>query len=254
MLIGSLHGNEPLAVTLIERLAEDARDHSDRWNGRTVLFVRTPNPDGMARGTRANSRGVDLNRNFPTRNFRANRQHRTGPRPGSEVETTAILRLLYAFRPARVVHVKSTTDETGWVLYSHSCGTVVRKFSGPAGLRLQQLPPGAIPGSLESYVTDVLATEQITIAVPAATDADAAWQEYGDVLLTAVGATGPSHRNEQAPAPPVAENQRSTARDLAANKNRETTGGEPETEDIPVPAKGYFELPPPPQDSWGDGT
>ncbi len=246
MLIGSLHGDEPIAVALIDRLAEHARDNSQRWSGRTVLFVRTPNPDGLAGGARTNSRGVDLNRNFPTWNFRPNRRRRTGPRPGSEVETRAILRLLYTFRPGRVVHLKSTTDETGWVLYSRSASAVVRKFSGLTPLRLGELPPGAIAGSLESYATDVLSVELITIAVPAGSDADAIWRRYGDVLLRAAGATIQNSASDH----PL-RNRQKHGPWVAAGDDRETSVFSESTTQG-VPQTGYFELPPPPGETLDD--
>ena len=37
--------------------------------GANILFIPCLNPDGMALGTRTNANGVDLNRNFPTKNW-----------------------------------------------------------------------------------------------------------------------------------------------------------------------------------------
>lgn len=255
LVLASLHGDEPLAVRLIERLVEEARGNSPAWNARAVLVVRSPNPDGLAAGTRQNSRGVDLNRNFPTRTFRPDPRQRTGAVAGSELETRFVLRLLYAFRPQRVVHVKSTTDAAGWVLHNRQLAGLGAQLRQAETFQVQELPPDAIPGSLESYVTDVLGFEQITISLPAQHDAETAWRRYRGALLAAVGIEsarreGPSF-GERRGAPP-ARNEPSRP----GPQRREPSGAAAvagsDGEDQPVPSKGYFEVPPPPEYAAAD--
>jgi hypothetical protein len=97
LVVGSIHGTEPAGHAVIARLRRSAPPPGVR-----LLSVRTANPDGIARGTRQNARGVDLNRNFPFRWRPGGRPFDTyypGPRPASERETRAMQRLIRRERP-----------------------------------------------------------------------------------------------------------------------------------------------------------
>ena len=71
--------------------------------GVDLWVVPTYNPDGLARGTRRNARGVDLNRNFPYRWKDLDGSYESGPRPASEPETRAMMAFLDEIDPRRVV-------------------------------------------------------------------------------------------------------------------------------------------------------
>jgi hypothetical protein len=98
VLIATMHGDER-ATRQILLAMRDGR----KVLGSDVWLIPDYNPDGLARGTRKNARGVDLNRNFPFRWADLDGPYESGPRPASEPETRAVMRFLRAVRPARIL-------------------------------------------------------------------------------------------------------------------------------------------------------
>jgi predicted deacylase len=98
LLIATMHGDEgrPREILGILRDGRPIRG-IDLW------VVPVYNPDGLARGTRQNARGVDLNRNFPFRWVDLDGAHESGSRAASEPETRAMIRFLRKIRPQRII-------------------------------------------------------------------------------------------------------------------------------------------------------
>jgi len=111
LVFAGIHGEEPettFALSRALRLLPERPAH--------CAVVLAANPDGLIRGTRGNARGVDLNRNFPTRDWRPDAvMHRStmddpqdvalspGSGAGSEAETRALIGLIEELKPETVV-------------------------------------------------------------------------------------------------------------------------------------------------------
>jgi murein peptide amidase A len=98
VVLGSMHGNETAGTRMVRALR----------NGRPVTgvdlwVVPTINPDGAARGTRGNARGVDLNRNFGHDWAPLTGSYYSGTGPFSEPESRALKRFLDRVDPKLVV-------------------------------------------------------------------------------------------------------------------------------------------------------
>jgi len=111
LVVAGVHGEEGESVTVLSAALRSLPD-----GALACPVVLALNPDGLARGTRGNARGVDLNRNLPTSTWRPDpvcyrwtlEDERDvalspGDAPGSEPETQAFLSLLERLRPAVVL-------------------------------------------------------------------------------------------------------------------------------------------------------
>jgi murein peptide amidase A len=98
VLLSTMHGNEPHTRQILTSL-RDGRP----IRGIDLWVVPVVNPDGLARHSRRNAHGVDLNRNFPHDWADLDGNYESGPRPGSEPETRALMAFLRQVRPRRVL-------------------------------------------------------------------------------------------------------------------------------------------------------
>ncbi|MDZ5620060.1 M14 family zinc carboxypeptidase [Nocardioides bizhenqiangii] len=98
LLVSTMHGDEPHTRQILTALRDGRPIH-----GINLWVLPTYNPDGLARGTRKNARGVDLNRNFPNNWADLDGDYESGPRPGSEPETRAVMRFLRNIRPRWII-------------------------------------------------------------------------------------------------------------------------------------------------------
>ena len=143
LVVGSIHGNETAGIAIARRLERR------RPPGGTELWVvRDLNPDGSARHTRQNARGVDLNRNFPRRWRQIGRRgtpEYSGTSPLSEPETQVARRLIRQLHPALTIWFHQPL-----ALVDRSGGDVndvriQRQFASLSGLPLRRVPP--LPGT-----------------------------------------------------------------------------------------------------------
>lgn len=145
-VIAGIHGDEQEGLRHLDEIVALLRA-----TPRTVRLIADANPDGTAARTRGTAAGVDPNRNWPARNFKASR--RNGPEPLSEPAVAAVHGELLAFAPELVV-----------VLHSARSGPFVN-FDGPAETQAATFRSGAgrpwrvqpsmgypTPGSLGTWV------------------------------------------------------------------------------------------------------
>ena len=111
LIFAAIHGEEPETTYALSRALRQLVAPSEH-----CAVVLAANPDGLVRGTRGNARGVDLNRNFPSRDWQPNAvTHRStledpsdillspGESAASEPETRALMTLISELTPKAVI-------------------------------------------------------------------------------------------------------------------------------------------------------
>jgi predicted deacylase len=139
VVIGGVHGTEygyDVAHKLVKFLLANP---AALPAGVQLDIIASANPDGRALRRRTNAHGVDLNRNFPARNWRRFKKSggSSGRAPASEPETKALISFLEAGGYSRVITLHSRGP---LVDYDGAGGwTLAKRFSRNARMPMFRL-------------------------------------------------------------------------------------------------------------------
>jgi len=192
LIIGGIHGSEPtseyVARQLVAHLTANPRDAK-----RTVAIIANANPDGLLKKSRGNANGVDVNRNFPAKNWKAvrNRLTNNGPAASSEPESRAIQQAINALNPDRIVSIHSIQR-----------GRHCNNFDGPArwlaeamhahnGYPVTDTMGYPTPGSLGSWAGIDKQIPIVTLELPREDAGEVAWKQNKQALITAIAVERP---------------------------------------------------------------
>jgi protein MpaA len=179
LFIGGIHGDEPAGTVLLEAFSKYLDVHPTEIKGMRVVIAPAVNPDGLARHERTNARGVDLNRNYATRNRKKRTGH--GKAPLSEPESRYIAGLIDRFQPTRVMSIHQPIRCVDW---DGQAEPLARAVADACNLPLKKL--GARPGSLGSYAGLELGLPILTVELAgqdSALDSDVLLDRYREALL-----------------------------------------------------------------------
>lgn len=156
LLIGGIHGDEYSSVSVIFKWLKTLdKHHSGLFHWRVTPLM---NPDGLLKkkSTRTNANGVDLNRNFPTKDWKQkskyywevrtgkNPRRYPGPEPLSEPESVWLYDEINEFNPDVIISVHAPY---GIVDFDYNGLTDAPNKLGRLHLNLL----GTYPGSLGNF-------------------------------------------------------------------------------------------------------
>ncbi len=178
--IGGIHGNEPEGSIATASVPADflAAELADRV---TLTIVEDLNPDGRAADKRGNANGIDLNRNFPSRNFTPSAER--GSAPLCEPEAKVLHDLILSLRPD-LVFVCHSWHDRHFINFDGPARELAQLFASLSGYPLVESRAfNPTPGSLGSWVGGDLGLPILTLEWHKGKNWQAAWE---DVRLAAM--------------------------------------------------------------------
>ena len=151
VLIGGVHGDEPEGVELALRATEWLRAQPSEA---IVPWVSIPilNVDGFAKNQRVNGRGVDLNRNYPAKDWSPasdKPRYFPGGSPASESETQGVVELIDSLNPRLLIHCHSWEP---CIVFTGEPGRIdAERLARSSGYEAKDSIGYSTPGSLSSY-------------------------------------------------------------------------------------------------------
>lgn len=177
LIIGVFHGDELEGEFLIKKyLSSEPEFLKNR-----LLIIPCLNPEGKHLKTRQNSRKVDLNRNFPTKNWELteDNDYFGGSTPASEIETRFVVKIIENFEIDCILTLHSPYRV---VNYDGPAKEIAEKLSKITGYPVQQDIGYPTPGSFGTYAGIERNIPVITLELPDNEAKEDLWEENKNIF------------------------------------------------------------------------
>lgn len=178
LFTGGMHGSESSGYTTMQAFVQYLQAHGDIVPAdKRVVIVPNTNPDGIAAGSRNNSRNVNIDRNFPTANWQASIETSSGTLPsgggisaGSEPETAALIALTRQLKPRLEVSFHAQGRLVGANKFSDSVA-IGNIYAGTVGYKTiyydaEAVMGYAMTGEYEDWMGEEMNIPAILIELP----------------------------------------------------------------------------------------
>lgn len=175
---GGIHGSERSGVTTMQAWVTYLQSNGFKIPAdKRVVVVPNTNPDGIAAGSRNNANNVNLGRNFPTANWKADiqttnglLQNGGGTSAASEPETSALLNLTRQLRPRLEVSFHAQGRLVGANKYGDSVA-IGNTYAGIVGYQTMFYNAEAVmgyemTGEYEDWMGEEMGIPAILIELP----------------------------------------------------------------------------------------
>lgn len=177
LIIGVFHGDEPQGEYLIRRFLKE----KSTLPKNNLLVIPCLNPDGKALNTRQNANGIDLNRNFPTKNrvVIEDEHYFSGEQASSEIETKFMIKILSECTPNLILSLHAPYRV---VNYDGPAEKFAEKISELTGYPVSADIGYETPGSFGTYAGIERNIPTITLELPEDKSDEDLWHEVKAVF------------------------------------------------------------------------
>lgn len=188
LIFAAIHGDEPNTSGVSRRLVEYLDSHPEDYRGRGVVIIPVANPDGLVRGTRGNAHEIDVNRNFPARNWQRSVKGRYhgGDQHSSEPETQAIIKAVELLDPRGIISLHCIKRGRHGNNFDGPGEELAQLLSARNGYRVLKTIGYPTPGSFGSWAGIDRGIPTVTLELPSDFDGEASWRENRDALLDTI--------------------------------------------------------------------
>lgn len=195
LIMCGVHGDEitPIKfcfdiIAMMKEVATKDAAYRENFRNKRVVVAPLVSPDSYFKRypSRTNARGVDVNRNFPTTDwkkdalrlwidrYRKDKRRYPGPEAGSEVETKFQVNLIDDYAPGKIISVHSPLTmldydgpedfQTGGEVGSKASDLLIQMSRKASGYRIKNYP--FFPGSLGNYAGNERGIPTFTLELP----------------------------------------------------------------------------------------
>jgi len=149
LLMAGVHGDEQTGVRIVGSILDRLRTADLSALNEQIVVMPLCNPDGYEANTRRNARGIDINRNFPTKDFGSGEEKPGWTEPASEPETRAILEVVERFKPYLIITLHEALSCVNY--NSELAVPFAERMSEICGLEVKGDIGYPCPGSMGTY-------------------------------------------------------------------------------------------------------
>jgi len=205
-LFATFHGDERQGVYMLEQLMKELAAKPQYYVNKTIFCVPLVNPDGYQANSRTNGHKVDLNRNFPTRDYKPNlnvgTRYYAGAQALSEPESRLVFELIkpYLSGDKKNLKILSIHGPLAVVNYDGPALALAKALAAQSKLPISGSIGYATPGSFGTFYGKEHGIPVITFETGYESP-EKAWARYRTTLLALLQYPNPQLEPPALPSP-----------------------------------------------------
>lgn len=186
IVLSCIHGDEPQGKNISLKLIAYYEENKSLLVDKTLILVPVVNPDGYEAISRVNANGVDLNRNFPSKNWELSvnkDDYYSGLKPASEPETQAMVGLIEQYCPKLIIALHQPYKLINYDGPAIKYADVMSKLNN---YKIASDIGYPTPGSLGTYAGIERQIPVITLELPESEPDEIVWEDNNIAIATVI--------------------------------------------------------------------